>query len=139
MLWIKALHIIFVVCWFSGLFYLPRLFVNHAMTEDANVAATLTVMEGKLFRFTTVLAAFACTFGIYLAVSYWDAYKHAGWLHVKFGLIALLIAYHVSCGYYTRLFANGSNKHSHRFFRIYNELPVLLLFAIVFLAVVRPI
>lgn len=138
MLWIKAFHIIFVVTWFSGLFYLPRLFVNHAMTDDSNTIATLKIMERKLFRFTTGLALFAIGLGSYLAITYWDGYAHQRWLHVKLGLVVLLIFYHISCGYYTKVFAEDRNTHSHKFYRIYNEIPVFLLFSIVILAVVRP-
>lgn len=138
MLWIKAFHIIFVVCWFAGLFYLPRLFVNHAMTDDANTIATLKVMERKLYRFTTGLALFAIGLGSYLAVSYWEAYSLQKWLHVKLGLVIVLIAYHLSCGYYTKVFAEDRNSRGHKYFRVYNEIPVFLLFAIVILAVVRP-
>jgi putative membrane protein len=138
MLWIKAFHIILVVTWFSGLFYLPRLFVNHAMTEDPNTIATLKVMERKLFRFTTGLAAFAVGFGSYLAITYWDAYAHQKWLHIKLGLVILLIAYHISCHHFTKVFAEDRNTHSHKYYRIYNEIPVFLLFSIVILAVVRP-
>ena len=135
MLWIKALHIIFVVSWFAGLFYLPRLFVNHAMISDAATIAQLKLMEGKLYRFMTPLGVLAVGFGSWL----WLGYGYAGmWLNIKLVLVAILIVYHLYCGHLVSVFAQDKNTHSHVFYRWFNELPVLILFIIVFLVVLKP-
>lgn len=135
MLWLKSFHIIFVVSWFAGLFYLPRLFVNHAMTQDAAVAAQLALMERKLYRFITPLALLAVLSGMGL----WLAYGFAGtWLWLKLGLVAGLIAYHVYCGYLLRAFQRGSNRHTHVWYRWFNEIPVFVLVAVVLLVVLKP-
>ncbi len=135
MLWLKSFHIIFVVSWFAGLFYLPRLFVNHAMTQDAAVAAQLALMERKLYRFITPLALLAVLTGMGL----WLAYGFAGtWLWLKLGLVAGLIAYHIYCGYLLRAFQRGGNRRGHIWYRWFNEIPVLLLIAVVLLVVLKP-
>lgn len=135
MLWIKALHIIFVTSWFAGLFYLPRLFVNHAMVNDAATLARLELMEHKLYRFMLPLALLALGFGLWL----WLAYGiTGGWLHAKLVLVIGLIIYHAYCGKLMRDFKSGNNKRSHIWFRWFNEVPVLALFAIVILVVVKP-
>lgn len=134
-LWLKALHIIFVVCWFAGLFYLPRLFVNHAMVEDDATRQRLALMEHKLYRFMTPLAILAALFGTWL----WFGFGFGGgWLHAKLTLVALLIGYHLYCGKLVRDFAAGRNQRSHVWYRFFNELPVLVLFAVVILVVVKP-
>ncbi|TNF88977.1 MAG: protoporphyrinogen oxidase HemJ [Gammaproteobacteria bacterium] len=139
MIWVKAFHIIFMVAWFAGLFYLPRLFVNHAMAEEEAVKARLTVMEGKLYRFITPWMLLTLIFGFWLLFEYaWAAYANMLWLHVKLLLVALLVGYHFFCGKLVRDFANGNNRHSHVWYRWFNELPVLVLFAAVILAVVKP-
>jgi putative membrane protein len=138
MLWIKALHIIFVVCWFSGIFYLPRLFVNSAMAEHDSTREQLNLMQHKLYRFMTGLAVFAVVFGLILLSMNWQYYMQSGWMHAKLLLIVLLIIYHVVCGRIVKAFAEGRNEKSHTWYRVFNEIPVLLLFAIVILAVVRP-
>ncbi len=139
MIWVKAFHIIFMVAWFAGLFYLPRLFVNHAMAEEEAVKARLTVMEGKLYRFITPWMLLTLIFGFWLLFDYaWAAYANMLWLHVKLLLVALLVGYHFFCGKLVRDFANGNNRHSHVWYRWFNELPVLVLFAAVILAVVKP-
>lgn len=135
MLWIKALHVIFVICWFAGLFYLPRLFVNHAMETDAASKARLALMEQKLYRFMLPLAILAIGFGIWLVIAY--GFK-GGWLHAKLALVSGLIVYHFYCGKLMRALANNTNKHSHIWYRWFNEIPVLALFAIVVLVVVKP-
>ena len=135
MLWIKALHIIFVTSWFAGLFYLPRLFVNHAMVDDAATLARLELMEHKLYRFMTPLAVLALVFGLWLWLGYGIS---GGWLHAKLGLVAGLIAYHLYCGKLRRDFAAKRNVHSHVWYRFFNEVPVLALFAVVVLVVVKP-
>ena len=138
MLWIKAFHIIFVVCWFAGIFYLPRLFVNHAMTDSDAVKQQLCIMERKLYRFMTPLAILALLFGILLMAGNWTYYAHQGWMHAKLLLVLGLVAYHVYCGRLVAAFARDAVQHSHVFFRVINEIPVLALFAVVILVVVKP-
>ena len=135
MLWVKAFHIIFMVSWFAGLFYLPRLFVNHAMTQDAAVAAQLLVMERKLYRFITPWGVLTLATGLWLWLGYGITW---GWLMPKLALVALLIAYHLYCGKLLGDFARGHNTRSHVWYRWFNELPVLILLAVVILVVVKP-
>ena len=139
MIWIKAFHIIFMVAWFAGIFYLPRLFVNHAMAEEEDVKARLALMEGKLYRFITPWMLLTIVFGFWLLFDYaWTAFSHMWWLHLKLVLVVLLIGYHFYCGKIIRDFANNRCQRSHVWFRWFNELPVLVLFAVVILAVVKP-
>ena len=110
MLWIKAFHIIFVVSWFAGLFYLPRIFVNHAMATEPAEIARLKLMEGKLYRFVTPIGALAIIFGFWL----WFGYGFSGgWLHTKTALVLLLAGYHLYCGHLMKLFAQDRNTRSH--------------------------
>jgi protoporphyrinogen IX oxidase len=134
-LWVKAFHIFFVVSWFAGLFYLPRLYVNHATATDAATIERLKLMEGKLFRFMTPIGVLALIFGLWLWLGFGIS---GGWLHVKLVLVALLVAYHIYCGKLLRDFAADRNTRGHVWYRWFNELPVLLLLAIVILAVVKP-
>ena len=140
MLWIKALHIIFITSWFAGLFYLPRLFVNHAMVLDSTkpdyqTSEHLKLMERKLYRFMQPLALLALIFGLWL----WLGYGFAGaWMHAKLTLVAILIGYHFYCGKLVNDFKQDKNKHSHIWYRWFNELPVLILIAVVILVVVKP-
>jgi putative membrane protein len=140
MLWVKSLHIIFVTSWFAGLFYLPRLFVNHAMVLAADspnhaTSERLQLMEKKLYRFMFPLAALALGFGLWL----WRGYGiGGGWMHAKLTLVAVLIAYHWYCGKLLADFSQGKNKRSHVWFRWFNELPVIVLSAVVILVVVKP-
>jgi putative membrane protein len=134
-LWIKSLHLIFVTSWFAGLFYLPRLFVNHAMVDDAATAGRLLLMEQKLYRFMTPLAVLALGFGVWLWLGYGIT---GGWLHAKLALVAVLIGYHYYCGRLLQDFAQGRNRHGHVWYRWFNELPVLILFAVVPLVIVKP-
>lgn len=135
MLWVKALHIVFITSWFAGLFYLPRLFVNHAMVTDEATQQRLVLMERKLYRFMAPLALLALIFGLWL----WLGYGITGaWLHAKLLLVAALIAYHLYCGKLVKDFAQGSNRRSHIWFRWFNEIPVILLLIIVILVVVKP-
>jgi protoporphyrinogen IX oxidase len=135
MLWIKALHIIFVTSWFAGLFYLPRLFVNHAMVSDRATLERLELMEHKLYRFMWPLAVLALTFGLWLWLVYGIT---GGWLHAKLLLVAGLVVYHLYCGKLMRDFKAGVNQKSHIWYRFFNEVPVLVLFAVVVLVVVKP-
>lgn len=135
MLWAKAFHIIFVTSWFAGLFYLPRLFVNHAMVEDVATIERLKLMEHKLYRFMTPLAVLALGFGLWLWLGYGFA---GGWLHAKLALVALLIGYHWHCGKLVTDFKHDRNTRSHVYYRWFNEVPVLLLTAVVILVVVKP-
>ena len=137
MLTLKALHISLVVAWFAGLFYLPRIFVNLAMVPPDSVAERerLLLMAGKLYRFMTPLGVLALVFGFWL----WFGYDFSGgWLHVKTALVALLVIYHWHCGRLLKSFQSGNNARSHVWFRFYNEMPVLVLFAVVFLVVLKP-
>ena len=132
---IKALHIIFVTSWFAGLFYLPRLFVNHAMATDKATLDRLALMENKLYRFMTPLGILAVALGMWL----WFGFGFTGgWLHVKTMLVTFLIVYHLYCGRLMRAFAEGRNTRSHVWYRYFNEIPVLVLFVVVFLVVLKP-
>ena len=139
MLWVKALHIVFMVTWFAGLFYLPRLFVYHADCHDEAGHQRFLVMERKLFGLMTIGATLTVVFGIWMLVDYaWVAYRQSGWLLTKLALVALLIVYHGYCLSIMRDFRAGTNRHSHRYYRWFNEVPALLLVAIVLLVVVKP-
>jgi putative membrane protein len=137
MLWVKALHIVFVTSWFAGLFYLPRIFVNLAMESEPASRARLLLMARKLLRFTTMLAVPAVIFGLWLFAGYGIG-KGAGWMHVKLALVVLVIGYHHGCGVLLKRFETNSNRRGDRWFRWFNEVPVLLLLAIVILVVVKP-
>ncbi|MCS6944068.1 MAG: CopD family protein [Sutterellaceae bacterium] len=138
MLWIKSFHIVFVTAWFAGLFYLPRILVNLAMVPAPGPERDrLLLMGGKLYRFMTLLGVVAIVFGLWL----WLLYRigaGAGWMHAKLALVLLLIAYHGWCGKLLADFRHGRNRHSHIWYRVFNEVPVLLLTAIVLLVVVKP-
>ncbi|MDX8410530.1 MAG: CopD family protein [Mariprofundaceae bacterium] len=138
MLWIKAFHIVMMVSWFAGLFYLPRLFVNHAGFADGPVHERLTMMEGKLFRFVTPMMWLTVISGSWLAWLLWDVLGSEPWFWIKVAIIIALMAYHVYCGKLVRMFAAGRNTRSHVFYRFFNEAPVLGLMAAVILVVVRP-
>ena len=137
MLTVKALHIIFVIAWYAGLFYLPRIFVNLAMVPPASTAERerLLLMAGKLYRFMTPLGVLAVALGLWLWLGYGFS---GGWLHAKTALVALLVIYHWHCGRLLKAFQSGGNARSHVWFRFYNEMPVLVLFAVVFLVVLKP-
>ncbi len=139
MLYIKALHICFMVAWFAGLFYLPRLFVYHAMSSDEVSNARFKIMERKLYYFITPFMLITTALGLWMLYAYaWNAYKATGWLHIKLVLVTLLIGYHFYCGKLVKDFAADKNTHSHVFYRWLNELPVLILFAVVILVVAKP-
>jgi len=137
MLWLKAFHIIFVVTWFAGIFYLPRLFVYHAVTTDAISLERFAVMERRLFSIMTLGASLAVVFGLAMIVAA-PAYLHFGWLHVKLTLVAALIGHHIWCRVLMTALQAGRNTHSQRWYRFFNEVPALLLIAIVILAAVKP-
>ncbi|MEJ2346184.1 MAG: protoporphyrinogen oxidase HemJ [Gammaproteobacteria bacterium] len=140
MLWVKAFHIIFMVTWFAGLFYLPRLFVYHAMAEDTVSLERFKVMERKLYYgIMTPGAIITIALGIWMLVDYaWAAYGHSGWLHVKLALVGVLIIYHLYCGKLLKDFRDDRNRHSHVFYRWLNEFPVFILIPVVILVVVKP-
>lgn len=135
MLWIKALHLIFITSWFAGLFYLPRIYVNLAMETDTQAYARLLLMAQKLYRFMQPLSILALAFGLWL----WFGYGFTGgWLHAKVFLVVLLLGYHHYCGKLLKQFAAHKNQRGHVWFRWFNEIPVLILIAIVVLVVVKP-
>lgn len=141
MLWVKSFHIIAMVAWFAGLFYLPRLFVYHALSMDDNAGRDrFKVMERKLYRgIMTPAAIVTIGLGIWmLAVYAWRAYADMGWLHAKLALVLVLVSYHLYCGRCLGAFARDECPHGHVFFRWFNEIPVLLLTAVVCLVTVRP-
>ena len=134
-LYLKAFHIIFVMSWFAGLFYLPRLFVNLAMAGEGAEYDRLLLMARKLYRFMTPLAVLALVLGVWLWLGFGFS---GGWLHAKLALVAGLIGYHLYCGKLYRDFAARRNHHSHVWYRFFNEIPVLVLVAVVLLVVVKP-
>lgn len=139
MLWVKAFHIVFVASWFAGLFYLPRIFVNLAMVPAGSEAERqrLLLMARKLLRFTTLLAVPAIVLGLLLWL-YWGIGRGAGWMHGKLAVVLLTIGYHHACAVLLRRFERGQVQRSHKWFRWFNELPVLFLLAAVLLVVVKP-
>lgn len=139
MLWVKAFHIVFVASWFAGLFYLPRLFVNLAMVEPQSIAERerLLLMSRKLLRFSTLIAVIALALGFYLWLGYGIG-RGTGWMHAKLAVVALSVGYHYWCAVLLRRFIAGVNRRSHRWYRWFNEAPVLLLTAAVVLVVVKP-
>lgn len=135
MLWLKAFHIVFVVSWFAGLFYLPRIFVNHAMASQSSEIERLKLMERKLYRFMTPLAVLALVLGTWLWLGYGFG---GGWMHAKLALVVGLVGYHLYCGHLVKVFADDRNSRSHKFYRFFNEVPVLILTAVTILVVVKP-
>lgn len=139
MLWLKAWHLIAVVSWFAGLFYLPRLFVYHAQCEDAPGRERFKIMERKLYRGIMWPAMIvAVLLGSWMLAENWAYYRTQGWMHAKLTLAGLLVGYHLMCGRFLRDFREDRNTRSHVFYRIFNELPVLGLVGIVILVIVRP-
>lgn len=137
LLWLKAFHVVFVVTWFAGLFYLPRLFVYHVTASDTISRARFAVMERRLFVMTTIGGALTVLFGM-LMVLMVPGYMTQGWLHAKLALVLLVIGYHIWCMPLMHALRDGRNRHSERWFRLFNEVPTVLLIAIVILAVVKP-
>jgi len=140
MLWLKALHLIFMVTWFAGLFYLPRLFVYHAMSDDEPSKERFKIMERKLYYgIMTPGMVITFVFGVWMLVDYaWASYGQSGWLHAKLFLVLLMVIYHVYCGVWLTEFKHDRNRHGHVYYRWMNEVPVLFLVGIVILAVVKP-
>ena len=138
MLWLKTFHIVFMVTWFAGLFYLPRLFVYHAMNESPDTARTLMVMERKLLIMTHIGGTLTWVFGLLLL---WrtPAFLDYGWMHIKLALVVGLTGYHHMCARLVKTFAQGENQHSHRWYRWFNEAPTLVLIAVVALVVIKPV
>ncbi|MFT0213112.1 protoporphyrinogen oxidase HemJ [Pseudomonas sp. F1_0610] len=134
----KALHLIAMVCWFAGLFYLPRLFVYHAASEDRISHERFCIMERKLYRgiMTPSLIATLIFGGCMLYMN--PSWLKSGWLHLKLTLIFVLIIYHLLCGVFYKKFNNNNNRKSHVFYRWFNEAPVILLIGIIFLAILKP-
>jgi len=139
-LYIKALHIISMVAWFAGLFYLPRLFVYHASTSSIETQNTFKIMERKLYRYIMTPAAILTTiFGLWMLIEYsWPVYKKQMWLHMKLGLVVLLWMYHLYCGKLVGYFQNDRNSFPSKFYRFFNEVPTIFLILIVYLVVVKP-
>jgi putative membrane protein len=135
MLVVKALHIVFVTSWFAGLFYLPRIFVNLAMETNEQARARLLLMSRKLYRFMTILAVPALVFGLWLWLGYGIG---GGWMHAKLALVLVLLGYHHVCGRFLRKLESGTDTRSHVWYRWFNELPVLVLLAVVLLVVLKP-
>lgn len=140
MLWLKALHLIAMVCWFAGLFYLPRLYVYHAMSDDEISNERFKIMERKLFygiMTPSMIATFVFGIGLLIAGA-WEMYSNAGWLHIKFLMLISLLIYHYFCWQWFKDFCANANKRDHVFYRWMNEIPVLFLVGIIILAVVKP-
>ena len=138
MLWVKAFHIIFMVIWFAGLFYLPRLFVYHAMVQDSATSAQFKTMERKLyFGIATPGGILTILFGVWLWIGYGIG-AGSGWLAAKLMLVIVLVIYHLWCGRMLQEFQADRNTHSHVFYRWFNEFPVLVLIAVVLLVVFKP-
>jgi len=138
MLWLKAFHIIFVVCWFAGLFYLPRIFVYYAASEHPQSREQLAIMARRLYRFVTPFMFIAIALGLAMMCSNWDYYLQAKWLWAKLAGVTFLVAYHFQCGRYITRINDNQDSHSHLFYRFFNEVPVIFLFLIVILAVLKP-
>ena len=138
MLWLKAFHIIFVVCWFAGLFYLPRIFVYYAASDQPAVRAQLAIMARRLYRFVTPFMVISIALGLARIVKNPTYYLQATWLWLKLAGVAFLVVYHFTCGHYVKVINDERNTHNHVFYRFFNEVPVIFLFAIVILAVLKP-
>ena len=136
----KALHVFFMVAWFAGIFYLPRLFVYHASTQSTECDAEFKVMERRLLYFVTPFALLTLVFGLLLIYSYGAAwFKASTWLHYKLMLVCSLYGYHIYCFKLLADFKHNRNTRSSRFYRVFNEVPVLILLAIILLAYLKPL
>lgn len=140
MLWIKAFHLVAVVCWFAALFYLPRLYVYHAMSEDTVSRERFKVMERKLYRGIATPSLIATVaLGLWLSGGNWDYYRESTWYWLKILLVTALVVYHFVCGRFLVQFREDRCQRGHVFFRWFNEFPVLLLIGIIVLVVVKPL
>lgn len=138
-LWFKALHLISLTCWFAGIFYLPRLYVYHAMTDDETSLERFKIMERKLFwGIMTPSAILTIIFGALLLSTNFQFYWQSAWMHAKLFCVGLLIVFHFMCWHYLKAFKLNRNTHSHKFYRWFNEAPVVLLIAIIIFVVVKP-
>jgi len=137
MLWVKTFHLLFVIAWFAGLFYLPRIYVNLAQVTDAGAYDCLAGMARRLYRFMTPLGILALVFGLWLYIGYGIG-MGTGWMHAKLLLVVLLAAYHLICGRMLAAFERRANTRSHRYYRWFNEAPVLLLALVLILVVIKP-
>lgn len=138
MLWIKAFHVIFMVTWFAGLFYLPRLFVYHADASDQISIDRFIVMERRLLIMTTIGGTATGFFGFWLLALAWDAYLQQTWMQIKLVCVGLLAAYHIACWQHCQRFRANTNRRSSGWFRGFNEIPSVLLAVIVICVIVRP-
>ena len=138
-LWFKAFHVIFMVAWFAGIFYLPRLFVNHAETHSAEVSPQLKGMEKRLLYFITPFALLTVVFGLILIFSYgYTWFVAAKWLHIKLTLVVLLLIYHGYCFKLVSTFQQDKNTRTGKFYRLFNEVPVIILFSVIILVYIKP-
>jgi putative membrane protein len=138
-MWLKGFHLFFMTAWFAGLFYLPRIFVNHAERTDNATSERFKLKERKHYRFITPWMILTIVFGIWMLHDYaWAVWGHMLWLHIKLVLIIGLVGYHFWCGRIVKTFAEDQNRRSHVWYRWFNEIPVLFLLAIVYLASVKP-
>jgi putative membrane protein len=138
MLWLKAFHIIFIVCWFAGLFYLPRIFVYYAASDNRETRAQLAIMSRRLYRFVTPFMIITIALGLSMIAMNPDYYLHAKWMWLKLACVTFLFVYHLQCGRYVHAINENTDHHGHVFYRFFNEVPVLFLFGIVLLAVLKP-
>lgn len=137
MLWIKAFHLLFVISWFAGLFYLPRLYVNLAAAQEEQTRATLLGMAERLYRFMTPLGGLALVFGFWLYLGYGIG-KGQSWMHVKLLAVLALVAFHLACRQHLRAFRSNTNRRPAIYFRWFNEIPVLLLLLVLIMVVIKP-
>lgn len=138
MLWLKALHLMAVICWFAGIFYLPRIMVYYAGSKHPETRSQLATMAAKLYRFVTPIAVVAVGLGLAMVSINPEYYLSATWLWLKLALVVALIAYHAYCGHLVRALATDKDDHTHVYFRVFNEIPVIFLVLIVLLAVLKP-
>lgn len=137
MLWVKTFHLLFVIAWFAGLFYLPRIYVNLAQTSDTGAYDCLVGMARRLYRFMTPLGVLAVVFGLWLFVGYGIGLG-SGWMHAKLLLVVLLVVYHFVCARMLATFERRANTRTHRYYRWFNEVPVIMLAIVLVLVVVKP-
>ena len=138
MLWIQGFHVIFVVCWFAGIFYLPRILVYYAQSSEPDTKAVLAVMARKLYRFVTPFMLLAIGLGLWRLSFQWDYYLSSGWMLAKLAGVICLVGYHLQTGGYVGRVCRGADDRTAGFYRVFDEVPVLFLFAIVLLVYLRP-